>query len=124
MRWIAAVVGGLVAWFVVAQLGDFVLRALLPGYADLEQAMLFTLGMQTGRLVVGALASLIAGWVAALIARNGRAGWALALALILLFVPVHYQLWDRFPLWYHLVFLASLIVVTPAGAALVRRRHA
>jgi len=124
MRWIAAVICGLVAWFVVAQLGDFVLRALLPGYADLEQAMLFTLGMQAGRLVLGALASLLAGWIAVLIARTGRAAWALALALVLLFIPVHYQLWDRFPLWYHLVFFASLIVVTPAGAALVRRGSA
>ena len=124
MRWIAAVVGGFVAWWVVAQLGDFALRALLPGYADLEQAMLFTLGMQAGRLIVGALASLVAGWISALIARSGRAAWALALALVLLFIPVHYQLWDRFPVWYHLVFIASLIVLTPTGAALVRRRSA
>ena len=124
MRWIAAVIGGLVAWFVVAQLGDFALRAFLPGYAEVERAMTFTLGMQAGRLVLGAVASLVAGWTAALIARHGGAAWALALALVLLFIPVHYQLWDRFPLWYHLVFFALLVVVTPAGAALVRRRSA
>jgi len=44
------------------------------------------------------------------------------IVLVALFIPVHYGLWDRFPIWYHLVFFASLIALTPAGAALARRR--
>ena len=124
MRSIAAVVGGLVAWWVVATVADFAVRALIPGYADVEHAMTytFTLNMQVARLVSGALASFVAGWVAARIARGDRrAGWWLVIALLALFIPVHCGLWDRFPLWYHLIFLASLVGATLAGAALVRR---
>jgi hypothetical protein len=125
MRWVAAVVGGFVAWWVVATVGNFAVRALIPGYADVERAMNFTLDMQVARLVTGALASLVAGWVAARIGRgSSRAVWGLVIALLALFIPVHYGLWDRFPLWYHLVFLASLVVATLAGAALVRRPDA
>ena len=61
-----------------ATIGNFALR-LMPGYADVERALTFTPGMQAGRLVVGALASLCAGWVATLIARDARTAWALAL---------------------------------------------
>ncbi len=123
MRSVAAVIGGLVAWIVLATIGNFVLRALLPGYADVEQAMTFTAGMQAGRLLVGAAASFGAGWAAARIARGaGRVAWALTIVLVVLFVPVHYGLWDRFPLWYHLAFFASLVVATPAGAAVVPSR--
>ena len=125
MRSIAAVVGGFVAWWVVATVGNFAVRALIPGYADVERALNFTLDMQVARLVTGALASLVAGWVAARIARgSGRAVWALVIALLALFIPVHYGMWDRFPPWYHLIFLASLVVATLAGAALVRRPDA
>jgi hypothetical protein len=122
MRLIAAVVGGFVAWWVAATVANFAVRALIPGYSDVERAMTFTLDMQVARLVSGALASFVAGWVTARIARgNRRAVWALVIALLALFIPVHYQLWDRFPPWYHLVFLASLVVATLAGGALVRR---
>jgi len=38
--------------------------------------------------------------------------------LLVLFIPVHYSLWERFPTWYHVVFLASLVVVTLVGAVL------
>jgi hypothetical protein len=121
MRSAAAVLGGIVAWIVVATLGNFALRAVLPGYAGVEQAMTFTFDMQAGRLVVGALASFAAGFVAARVARGeGRAVWILTIVLVAAFIPVHYGLWTRFPLWYHLVFFASLLVATPAGAWLVR----
>jgi len=122
MRTAVAVVVGIVAWLVAATLGNFALRALLPGYAGVEQAMTFTFDMQAGRLVVGAIASLAAGFAAALIARGAtRAVWILAAVLVLAFLPRHYQLWTRFPPWYHLVFFASLLVATPAGAWLVPR---
>jgi hypothetical protein len=123
MRLVVAVVGGFAAWWIVATIANFAVRALIPGYSEVERAMTFTLEMQVARLVSGALASLVAGWVSARIGRGDhRAVWALVVILLALFVPVHYGLWDRFPIWYHLVFLASLVVATLVGAALVRRR--
>jgi|KBSMisStaDraftv2_1062788.scaffolds.fasta_scaffold18958_1 hypothetical protein len=118
---VLAVVAGLLAWFVVATLANLVLRAALPGYAAVEKAMNFTLGMLVARLLVGALASVAAGAAAAALARHAPAArYALALVLVLFFIPVHINLWDRFPLWYHLAFLASLAPLALAGARLPR----
>jgi len=40
-----------------------------------------------------------------------------ALIMLLLFVPVHYMLWAKFPIWYHLFFLISLAPTLLIGAA-------
>ena len=121
-RGIAGVAGGLVAWMVVATLGNLALRFAWPGYGDAEKEMMFTLGMLIARLFLGALSSLCAGLTVAWIAkRDGRVVAILAGVLFALFVPVHYQLWGRFPVWYHIVFLTSLIVMTLFGAAMLRR---
>ncbi len=121
IRGIAGVVVGLVAWFVVATAGNLLLRIGWASYAAVEKAMQFTPSMMAARLILGALASLGAGIAVAVITRrNGRAAQALAGVLLVLFIPVHYALWDRFPLWYHVTFLASLVVMTLVGAMLVR----
>ena len=121
-RGIAGVAGGLIAWIVAATLGNFVLRFALPGYAEVEKAMSFTLAMLAGRLVVGALSSLCAGLTVAWITRrNDRVGVILTSILVVLFIPVHYHLWSTFPLWYHLAFFASLVIMTVAGARLHSR---
>ena len=120
-RVVVGVLAGLVAWFAVATLGNFVLRAALPGYAEVEKAMNFTLGMMIARLLLGALASLCAGFVVAWIARRGAPVVALVAVLLALFVPVHYAMWTTFPFWYHLVFLTSIVLLTWSGAAALRR---
>jgi len=117
IKGIAAVVAGLIAWFVIATAANLLVRISWPAYADVEKAMTFTDGMMAARLAVGALSSLCAGAVAAWITRsNGAAVNVLVIALVAMFAPVHYTLWDKFPVWYHVVFLASLIVVTLVGA--------
>ena len=40
----------------------------------------------------------------------------------MIFIPVHYGLWENFPLWYHVVFFASLAVMTVLGARLDGRK--
>jgi hypothetical protein len=32
-----------------------------------------------------------------------------------MFIPQHIMLWDKFPVWYHLTFLASLVPLTWIG---------
>jgi len=121
-RGIAGIAGGLAVWMLVATLGNLALRFAWPGYADVEKEMMFTLGMLIARLLLGAVSSLCAGLTAAWIAkRDGRVVAILAAVLFALFIPVHYGLWSRFPAWYHIVFLASLIVMTLVGAAMFRR---
>jgi hypothetical protein len=122
VKGIAGVAGGLVVWMLVATLGNLVLRFAWPGYADVEKAMTFTVGMLIGRLVLGAVATACAGTAVAVIAkRNDRIVALFAGLLVLLFIPVHYNLWNNFPLWYHVVFFALLVSMTFAGAAMYRR---
>lgn len=119
MRGFMGVAAGLVVWFVVVTLGNLVLRYALPGYAEVEKAMTFTLGMLAARLVLGALASICAGLAVAWIGkRDARAVAILAGVLFIMFIPVHYQLWNAFPLWYHVTFFVLLVAMTFAGAAL------
>ena len=121
MRTVAGLCGGFLAWLVIATVGNLALRLSWPAYVEVEQAMTFTLGMQLARLLIGAAASVGAGFAVAWITKgNHRAARLLAGILFVLFVPLHYSLWDKFPVWYHFVFLASLIVLPPCGAMLYR----
>jgi hypothetical protein len=117
MRAAGAVLGGLVAWTVVATLLNLALRLGWPAYAAVEKAMEFSLDMMIARLVIGALSSVAAGFFAAWISRRKAiATWVLVVVLLAIFIPVHYALWQRFPAWYHVFFILSLVVFTLLGA--------
>jgi len=120
-RAIVGVVAGLIAWIVIATIGNLGLRMAWPGYSEVEAAMRFNDAMMVARLFLGALSSLGAGFVVARIThRNGRAVWVLAALLFIVFLPTHYRLWEQFPVWYHAVFLVSLVVVTRLGGMFAR----
>ncbi|MBU6437701.1 MAG: hypothetical protein KGQ77_09260, partial [Betaproteobacteria bacterium] len=68
-------------------------------------------------LFLGALASMVTGIAIALIFRKSYLAPLVAGAvLVALFIPVHVTLWSRFPVWYHVVFLGSLLVLTSTPA--------
>ncbi len=126
-RTVASVVAGLVTWAVVVTLLNFGLRAAMPGYHAAEATLQFTLAMKAGRLIEAALASLAAGGVVSLVGPPKRwAPWAVGLIILAMFLPVHVNLWNRFPVWYHLAFLVPLAPLVALGASLAgnRRRHA
>jgi len=118
IRVVIAVVVGLVVWGIVATGLDILLRFALTGYASAEPHLNFTLGMMIARLALpGAVPSVIAGFVSAWIARGDRRVTALLIIILLAaFLPAHYRLWTKFPLWYHLTFLGSLILLPWLGA--------
>ena len=112
---------GLVVWFVVATFGNFAIRGLITGYADAEPAMRFTLPILLARLGLGAVSSLAAGFACGALSRSTPVTIKLfAGLLVVFFIPVHYSLWTQFPLWYHLVFLASLAPLALLGAMLTQ----
>ena len=83
--------------------------------------MAFTLVMKVARLALAALACLGAGALVRVVAPASRAApWVVGLVLLALFVPVHVQLWNVFPVWYHLTFLTSLVPLVALGAAALR----
>jgi hypothetical protein len=121
---IAGIVAGLIAWIIVATVGNLMFRVAWPGYAEAEISMMFTLAMMVARLLLGALSSLCAGFVMAWITRrNGTGAKILGIVVTAMFLPVHYLLWDKFPIWYHVIFLASLFPLTLLGAKLSQRAN-
>ena len=120
-RTILSIVGGLVAWGFVATLLNFALRLWLPGYAEAEPALAFTLVMKISRLSLAAVSCLAAGAAVRTIAPESRvAPWVVGLILLAVFVPAHVQLWNRFPVWYHLTFLLTLAPLVALGAVALR----
>ena len=119
---VGAVIAALVTWIFVATVLNLALRASWPHYHEAEIAFNFTFAMKLARLVLGATSSLGAGFVAAWIGKGRmRAATLTGIVLLGLFIPNHYLLWGKFPVWYHLTFLVSLLPLTLLGAALNRR---
>jgi hypothetical protein len=122
-RGIGGIAGGLLAWFIVATILNLAMRVSWPAYAAVEASMAFTFGMLAARLAVGGVSSVAAGFVLAWITRRaGRAAVILGVALLVLFLPVHYALWDKFPVWYHAVFLISLLPLVLLGSRVTPTR--
>jgi hypothetical protein len=122
-RNILAVVVGLVTWLLVATLAGLIMRNSWPEYAAVAESMRFTLPMMIARLSIGAVATLAAGVVTALIARSAIAGLIPGVLLLIAFIPQHAMLWDKFPIWYHLTFLLSLVPLTYVGNRIAPRRN-
>ena len=122
IRTVGAVIAALVTWFLVATVLNLALRTWWPHYHEAETAFNFTIAMKLARLVLGAISTLSAGFVAAWIGKSRMGSATLTgIALLCLFIPGHYRIWDKFPVWYHLTFLVSLLPLTLLGAALNHR---
>jgi hypothetical protein len=122
LRTIFGIIAGLLTWTLLVTLMNWGLRRWMPGYAEAEPAMAFSLGMQIARLLMAMFASLLAGAaVRAVAPRSVRAPWIAGAVLVALFVPAHVHLWERFPLWYHLTFLLTLAPLIALGARFASR---
>ena len=124
LRLIGGVIVGVVAWLVVVTVLNLGLRHGWHDYAMVEKAMTFTIPMMVARLLMSAVSSLASGLVAALVDKRRWAPLVSGTTLLLLFVPVHYSMWDKFPIWYHLTFLFSLPLLSALGGTVLRREAA
>jgi hypothetical protein len=116
LRSILSIVIAAVTWIAVATLLNLVIRFTWSDYAAVEQSMHFTLPMLLLRLLLGVIASFAAGFVGARVAKGKWPMGIFAVLLLAMFLPVHYNLWSRFPVWYHAFFLMSLVGFTTLGA--------
>lgn len=121
-RLIGGAVAGLVVWTIVVTALNLVMRVGWPGYAAVEKTMMFTVPMMLARLSMSGISSLASGFAAALIDKGRWAALVSGLVLLALFIPEHYSIWSRFPIWYHLTFLISLPVLSVVGGRLRLRR--
>jgi hypothetical protein len=121
-RFILACLAGLLTWVVVVTVINLVLRLSLPNYTAAEQTLQFTLGMKWARLLMAIVTSLVAGAVTVWITPSSR--WApliVGSVVLAMFVPAHIALWSKFPVWYHLTFLLTIIPAVLVGSLLPPR---
>lgn len=127
MRNFIGVVTGLAAWLAIVIVAGFIMRQTWPAYVSVAESMTFTLPMMIARLSIGAFATILVGFVTACITQSAVARLIPSLILLIFFIPEHVMLWDKFPIWYHLWFLLSLVPLTYAGnriaAAAIRPHH-
>jgi hypothetical protein len=123
-RRILGVVAGLAAWVAVASVAGVIMRGTWREYANVADAMTFTLPMMIARLSIGVLASFAAGALAGFVARRSTlSSLTTGVILLVLFIPQHIMLWAKFPVWYHLTFLFSLVPSTYLGGKIASRWH-
>ena len=118
-RTILACLAGLLTWVVVVTVINRVLRLSLRNYTAAEQTLQFTLGMKWARLLMAIGTSVVAGAVTGWISRSSR--WApliVGSVVFAMFLPVHIGIWSKFPVWYHLTFLLTIIPAVLVGALL------
>jgi hypothetical protein len=122
LRIVLGVIVGFVVWLGTNVGGGQLFGLSWPEYAAADPTMSFTAPMLLARMALGVAATLAAGWIASTIARRrNTAALALGIVLVLFFIPVHAVLWDKFPLWYHLFFLFTLLPLCIAGGRIASR---
>ena len=118
-RSILACLAGLLTWIVVVTVINRLLRLSLPNYTAAEQTLQFTLGVKWARLLMAIVTSLVAGAITRWISPSSR--WApliVGSVVLAMFVPLHIAIWSKFPVWYHLTFLLTIIPAVLVGALL------
>lgn len=118
IRTLSGVAAGVVSWMILVTLINLAIRFAWPDYKAAEPLLDFGLAMMIARLLESGVSSLVAGFIAGWVERGQKAGWISGLILLLLFLKDHIDLWERFPVWYHLVFLISLPLLGWAGSKL------
>ena len=107
-RAVVGVVAGLALWVAIVIVAGLIMRSSWPAYASVATAMTFSLPMLLARLAIGALATLAAGWVAAVVVPRSMAVRLMpGVILLVAFIPQHIVLWNTFPVWYHLTSPSS-----------------
>jgi hypothetical protein len=123
-RSILGCVTGLLTWIVVVTVINRMLRLSIPNYTAAEHTLQFTLAMKWARLLMAIVTSVVAGIVTASVSRSRR--WApliVGTVVLAMFVPLHIAIWSKFPVWYHLTFLLTIIPAVLVGGLLVARRN-
>jgi hypothetical protein len=123
-RSILGCVAGLLTWIVAVTVINRMLRLSIPNYTAAEHTLQFTLAMKWARLLMAIVTSVVAGIVTASVSRSRR--WApliVGTVVLAMFVPLHIAIWSKFPVWYHLTFLLTIIPAVLVGGLLVARRN-
>jgi hypothetical protein len=132
LRTVAGIVVGFIIWSILWTGSDAVLSVLSTGWygrhlsefqtaVDNRTAYTADSTMLIIALIRSVIFSLVAGFVAASIAReNAKTTVGLGILLVIFGIFIQSILWNYIPLWYHAVFLLLLIPMTITGGKLRR----
>ena len=124
LRIISGVVAGFFVWSILWVGVDALLRAVWADYNRSVEAMSFTSAMLFVPLVLSAICSTIAGFLAAKVSReNTKSPFILGVLLLIAGVYAQTLVWDKIPLWYHLAFWILLVPATVFGGKLARPKY-
>jgi hypothetical protein len=120
-RRIAAVVAGSFACGAIIFACVLAARAAWPAYALAEPTRDYSLVMLIVRLAVGVLATFAAGASATRVEQGaGQAALDFGIIFLLISVVWHVQIWDQYPAWYHLFWLACIVPFSMLGGRLAK----
>jgi hypothetical protein len=118
------VIAVLVVWVTIGVVAGAIMRLSWPAYASVADTMTFSLRRLAARPSISAVATLAAGLVTVSIAPQSTLARLMPGVLLLVaFIPVHIMTWNRFPVWYHLTFLVSLVPLTYIEGTIWNRRQ-
>lgn len=129
---ILGIIVGFVAWSIVWVGSDQFLHALSRGWYGGHQDRVAlavvnneSFNADTMIVVIGLvrsfIATIISGFLAALVAgENRKAPLILGIILLIVGIAVQVHLWKVFPIWYHFIFLFSLIPLSILGGRMKR----
>jgi len=124
LKIILGVIAGFFVWSILWVGTDAVLKAVWAGYKENVEAMSFSPAMLIVPLILSAVCSITAGFVAALIAgENSKSPLILGALLLIAGIFAQMGVWDKIPLWYHLAFWILLIPMTVFGGKLIQLRN-
>ena len=124
MKTILGVAAGYIIWSILWVGVDALLRAVWTSYDQSVAAMSFSSSQLVVPLVLSAFCSIVAGFAAALIAKeNGKTPLILGVLLLLTGIFVQMSVWEKIPLWYHLTFWILLVPMTILGGKLTRPKY-
>jgi hypothetical protein len=121
LRTVLGVAAGVAAWFVVVIGVSFVLRAAAPDLAAELNRHATTVSLLE-RLAISFVGSLLGGLLAALVSGERLRAPLIAGVLLLLAWGYYHvtMIWNQFPIWYHLTFFVSLVLLSVLGCRLRR----
>lgn len=132
LRIILGVIGGFMGWMIVWVGIERILVAVLPEWYGVPQlafqeavekgASSFTVETRLllSHLVIGSVVSVMAGYLAALIAgENKRSPLVLGFMLAAFSLLIVFLSWPYVPLWYHVTFTAMLLPLVIFGGKLI-----
>jgi hypothetical protein len=121
LRTVLGVVAGVVTWLVVVIGVSFALRAIAPDLAAELNRHATTIALWE-RLAISFAGSVLGGFLAASVSGERLRAPLIAGTLLLLAWGTYHvtMIWNQFPVWYHLTFFASLVLLSVLGGRLRR----